>query len=75
MSIHLISKNPINIKHYIQGKSETENDFGNLEHLNEINDLKYRLNLVKTKLDDIYKLPNASNIMRLFDPFSKTNFA
>ena len=74
MTLQIISKNPINIKHYIQRKSEKENDFGNLEPLHEINDLKYRLNLVKTKLDDIYKLPNASNIMRLFDPFSKTKY-
>ena len=74
MTLQIISKNPINIKHYIQRKSEKENDFGNLEPLHEINDLKYRLNLVKTKLDDIYKLPNAINIMRLFDPFSKTKY-
>ena len=50
MTLQIISKNPINIKHYIQRKSEKENDFGNLEPLHEINDLKYRLNLVKTKL-------------------------
>ena len=74
MTLQIISKNPINIKHYIQRKSEKENNFGNLEPLHEINDLKYRLNLVKTKLDDIYKLPNAINIMRLFDPFSKTKY-
>ena len=73
MTLQIISKNPINIKHYIQRKSETENDFSE-SNLHEINDLKYRLNLVKTKLDDIYKLPNASNIMRLFDPFSKTKY-
>ena len=73
MTLLIISKKSINNKQYIQRKSEKENNFDDA-NLHKINDLKYRLNLVKTKLDDIYKLPNASNIMRLFDPFSKTKY-
>ena len=48
--------------------------FGILDDLICINDLKNKLNSVKTKLDEIYKIKMAGRIMRLFDPFATTKY-
>lgn len=45
-------------------------EFGENETLKNIYQLKTKLNDVKTKLDDVYKLQLAGNIMRSFDPFT-----
>ena len=49
-------------------------EFGETESLKKIYQLKSNLNIVKTKLDDVYNLQLAGTIMRSFDPFATTKY-
>jgi 23S rRNA U2552 (ribose-2'-O)-methylase RlmE/FtsJ len=49
-------------------------EFGINESLMKIYNLKNNLNMAKSQLDDVYKLQNASRVMRTFDPFTTTKY-